>query len=253
MHWTLQNTVWIAGMVLEFAIAVSVLYQRLWQIYPAFVSYILCEVVRSLWLFAIGNGPAHYARYFYTYWITECIVALLGFVVVREIFSKALSAKFGLQRWGTALFWWSLAILILIAALAAVGAKGGEPDKLLAAIFLLKRVESLVRLGLIVALFVFVFVLGIPWADPVIGIAAGFGIYGAGELVAFAIRSSWGRHAKGAFSWTLMGIGLCQEILWLAYFFPWHPSSGKSKEDQPPGAKLELDKLQDAIGIFLER
>lgn len=251
MHWTLQNAVLIAGMIIEMAVAVSLLYQRLWQVYPVFVSYVLCEVVRGWWLFAIGNDPAHYARYFYTYWITECIVALLGFIVVREIFSKALSAQFGLQRWGATLFWWSLAILIVIAVLAAVGAKG-DPDKLLAAILLLKRVESLVRLGLIVALFVFVFALGIPWADPVIGIAAGFGIYGAGELVAYAIRTSWGRGARSAFSWTIMGIGLCQEILWLAYFVPWRRLSTTTAKVLP-GAELEIEKLHDAIEVFLER
>jgi len=253
VHWTLQNTISIAGTIIEFATAVSVLYQRLWQTYPVFLSYLLCEVVRDVWLVAIGNGPAHDARFFYTYWVTECIVAFLGFVVVWEIFSKALSAQFGLQRWGATLFWWSLATLLLIAVLSAMGTKGGDPDKLLAAILLLKRVESLVRLGLIGALFVFVFALGIPWADPVIGIAAGFGIYGAGEWVAYSIRSLWGRSARGAFSWTIMGIGLCQELLWLAYFLPRRQVSGKFDEHSPSGAGLELEKLQDALGIFLER
>lgn len=221
--------------------------------YPVFVSYLLCETARSLLLFAIGTGSAHYARYFYTYWITECVMALLGFVVVREIFSQALPAQFGVQSWGASLFWWSLAILISIAVLSAVGAKGGDPNKLVAAILLLKRVESLVRLGLLVALFGFVFALGIPWADPLIGIAAGFGIYGAGELLAYAIRSSWGRRAGGAFSWTIMGTGLCQELLWLAYFFPRRKPSAELEQHKSPCASLEIEKLQNAVGIFLER
>ena len=253
MHWTLQNILWTFAIALEVAINASVLYQRLWQTYPAFVTYLVCDLVRSISLRVIGNGPSHYAAYFYTYWITECILVLLGFVVVREVFSSALTDQFGLQRWGAALFWWSLAMLLLVAVLSAIGTKGGDPDELLAAILLLKHVESLVRLGLIVALFVFVFALGIPWADRVIGVAAGFGIYGAGELVAYSIPSLWGRSAKGAFSWTIMGVGSFQELLWFAYFFPRRQVSAEFDEHRPPSAGLELEKLQDALGIFLER
>ena len=253
MHWTLQNIVWIAAIALEFVITASVLYRRLWHTYPAFVIYLVGEFLRSISLLAIGNGPTHYAAYFYTYWITECILALQGFVVMREVFSRTLPEQFGLHTWGARLFWWSLAILLAIAVLAGVDANGSDPSRLIAAIIFLKRAESLVRLGLIAALFVFVFVVGIPWTDPVIGIAAGFGIYGAGELVAYAIRSSWGRRARGAFSWTIMGIALCQELLWFAYFFPWRSFSTTVDGDDSQGARLELDKLHDAIEVILER
>lgn len=252
MHWTLQNIVWTFGIALEFVVTASVLHQRLWQTYPAFVTYLAGEIVRSLSLRAIGIGPAHYATYFYTYWITECILVLQGFVVVREVFSKALSDQFGQRTWGARLFWWSLAILIAIGAFVAVDTNGIDPNRLVATIFALKRAESLVRVGLIAALFIFVFILGLRWSHPAIGIAAGMGIYAAGELAEVAVRASLGRFANNAAMWTSMGIGAGQNIFWIAYFAPWRRLSATTA-NVLHGAELEIEKLHSAIEVFLER
>lgn len=168
------------------------------------------------------------------------------------MFSRALSDQFGLHAWGARLFWWSLAILIAIGVFAAVDTNGIDPNRLVATIFALKRAESLVQVGLIAALFIFVFILGLRWSHPAIGIAAGMGIYGAGELAGVAVRASLGRFANNTAMWTSMGIGVGQNILWIAYFAPSRRLSATTA-NVLSGAELEIEKLHSAIEVFLER
>jgi hypothetical protein len=253
MHWTLQNVVWISSFVLEISLASILVFRRLWQTYPVFCTYVLCEVLRTAVLLTIGNGPRHYATYFYAFWISEGVVSIIGFAVVAEIFRNAFSAKLGLQKWGTILFRCSLMGLLVAALLTARSVSIGDADKLLALIFLLKRIESFVRLGIVAALFVFVFVLGLPWTQPIVGIAAGFAIYGAVEVVATGVRAGSGPIANKTHIWTIMIVDLLQKTLWVAYFFPWQRPPSELSATALPDPAVELDKMHHATQVLVKR
>src|SRR5215813_2442106 len=171
MHWTLQGALWAFGAALEWIVAIAMFSRRLHIEYPLFFSYVVMELIRTIMLAWIRP---HHPPYFYAYWSTECVVALFGFLVVEEVFRKAFGTPLGLQGLGAALFRYSLLALIVTAVVVAVVAPGNESDKLIAGILILKRTQSLVRVGLVVCLFFFVFVLGLPWGNYSIGIALGF-------------------------------------------------------------------------------
>ena len=256
MHWTSQDFLWLFTPSFELLIAVRVFQQGLWREYPVFWSYLLAEIFRAALLFGMGSATPHYARYFYAYWITECFVCLLGFFVVAEVFRKAFARRLGLSIWGTRLFRLSLLLLVGVALVVASAAPGNDSSKLIAGILVVKRAESLVRLGLVAALFLFVVVLGVSWANQAIGIAAGFGVYGAVELAAIAIRSHYGREANALWKWAPTAADLGQKLLWAAYFL-----RVKQRSD-PPGpigsskdrsTDKELEKMREAVGVLIER
>jgi len=254
----LQNILWLTSATLGFGIVVAMFWQRSRRDYPVFWSYLLAEALRTLLLFAIGNNSAHYFEYFYTYWITEFLLCLLGFFVVAELFDKAFSKRLGLRQWGRSLFWVTLAFLLLIAVLTAHSANGSDSNKLVAGILLLKKAESLVRLGLIAGLFVFVFVLGLPWSSHTIGIAIGFSAYGALEFAAMTVRWYYGRPANHIAASSLMGAWLLENLIWAGYFFPrrrLNPSSSSAESSlrQDNASCSELEKARRAVQIFLER
>jgi len=252
----LYKATWLVPATLEAAIAGQMFRRGLWKQYPIFWSYLLSDILRTLVLFAIGDGNAHYSTYFYTYWVSECFACLLGFFVVGEVFRSAFSKRLGLREWGRAIFRVSLLGLVGLALLAARAAPGNDSSKLVAAMLVLKRAESLVRLGLVAALLIFVFILGLPWKSPDIGIAAGFAVHGMVELAALAIRSHYGPAANRTFRWSITGAEFCQGFVWAAYLLRKShspPTGGSGPPSHPPDAVSNLASMNEAVGILLER
>lgn len=252
MHWTLQNTLWIISFVVEVVVSAIAIHRRLWRTYPIFLTYLLCEVLWASVLLSIGTSPRHYATYFYVYWIGECVVCLTGFAAIAELFRVTFTEHLALRQWGIVLFRCSLAILLVIGLFVTDTTARGDTNKLVATILLLKRTESFVRLGVVGAFLAFVFTLGMPWAHPAVGIAAGFGIYGAVELVVIAARFRYGRIANSTYSWTIMLASLCQELLWAVYLLRRGPRSTISPGVQSH-PETALEKLEEAVGSVLSR
>ena len=254
MHWTLQGSLWLLGFLLELTLAIVIFRRRLHKKYPLFSTYVVMELLRAIVLAAIGR---HHPPYFYGYWISECLVALFGFAVVAEIFSKAFEKRLGLQKLGAALFRYSLLLLIVTAVLVAVAAPGHDSDKLIAGILVLKRTQSFVRVGLVGCLFVFVFLLGLPWGNYSIGIAIGFALYGAVESATMLARSYYGAAVNDIWIWSIVTVAPCQRLIWLIYFvrrpsFP--PSALAHKEDySSPRVTTEVSKMNEVLESLLER
>lgn len=217
MHWTLQNVVWIFSGLLEVSVWLAMLLRGSWREYRVFWSYLLCEAARTAVLFSIGTDHAHYRAYFYSYWISDLFICVLGFFVIREIFAKAFSGQLGLRHWGDWIFASSLIALLAVACFSAAN-EHGDSNRLLAAILVLKWAESFVRLGVLAALSISVLLLGLPWKHHAIGIAAGFAFYGSVELTMLATRLHLGKQANRWVFWAFMFAGVFEKAIWAWYF-----------------------------------
>jgi len=246
MHWTLQDAIWVWPTFLEAITAGVMVRRKLWRDFPVFWTFLLFEVARTCVLFGIGMGKERYATYFYAFWITEGLASFLGFFVVREIFRKVFPRRLGLQRLGSTVFGVSLLLLIVVALYAASAAPGGDASKLVAGIYVIKRADSILRLGLLVTLFVSIFLFGLPWTDYLFGIALGLALYDAVELAALAIRAHYGRSANSIYSWSRIGANVCQKLIWAGYFFRRRSPSNPRFADALLTA-LELEKMNEAV------
>src|SRR5690349_2041223 len=124
MHWTLQNVVWVFSGLLEVLVAAAMVLRGSWRDYRVFWAYLISAIVRTVVLFSIGTAQAHYRTYFYSYWVSEIFICILGFFVIREIFAKAFPGQLGLKRWGDWIFACSLIGLLAVASFS--GAHGND-------------------------------------------------------------------------------------------------------------------------------
>jgi hypothetical protein len=204
----------------------------------------------------IGNGAAHYRTYYYTFWATEGPSCLLALLVAFELFRKAFDKHLGLRQRGTDIFRISLVVLISIALLSSLLAPGSDSSRIIVGTLILQEVESLVLAGLAVALFAFVFLMGLPWSNYTVGIAAGFAVRGMAELVSWGARVHYGRVANEAFIWSMMAAAFCQTMIWAAYLLPRRSNAAESylgRESELTAVATELDRLNKQVELLLDK
>lgn len=253
MHWTLDGASQLSGFLLELILVIATFRLRLQREFPLFSSYVVLLLVRTTTLFAF---PLHHPPYFYAYWISEGVVAIFGFFVVKEIFWKAFESRLGLRKLGDALFRYSLMALVIASVIVAAMAPGTDADKLSAAILVLKQTQSFVRIGLVVSLFFFVTLLGLSWRDYVIGVAAGFAIHGIAELAALIVGMHYGPSANGFYVWSTVSAGFFQLLFWIGYLMcvPFFRSRAFTRsKDQFSVVSAEVSKISEVVDSFLER
>lgn len=246
---------WLTPTTLEIFTLGAMLWHRTWREFPWFYGYLVSEVIRTAALFSIGNDSRHYATYFYAYWATEAVLSILGFFVIAEIFEHAFSDKLGLERWRRLIFRSALMVLIVAAVLASLISHGSDPSRLMAAVLILKRTESFIRLGLIVALFIFVSILGLPWTSQTIGITFGLALYGVVEIVGIGMRFHYGSGVNQMVSLSVMCAACCQTFIWAVYFGRSRNlvKTNPEQSELIAGGMQGLAVNQEAVKILVER
>jgi hypothetical protein len=76
---------------------------------------------------------------------------------------------------------------------------------------------SIIQMGLLFFLFLFVRVFAIPWRHYLFGITLGFALYGTLESGSFVVRT-WGIASNEIVNWGLRTADFCATIVWVAYF-----------------------------------
>jgi hypothetical protein len=201
--------------------------------YRALSAYFVLHVASYLTLLAVMHGArvaklspvAQYEWYFYAYWCLYIAGAISIFFVILELFKFALEPLPGLKRLGLVAFRW-VACVSCVAALAVVivpGARGTQV--LLGACDQLMRCESIFLLSLLFFLMLSAGRLGLSYRNRVFGIAFGFGIMAASNLVASAFLLNFTNHNIRTTSISIMdtGASLVALTIWSAYFLQREP------------------------------
>jgi len=205
---------WIAHPVLEVVLAAVIWRRKLYRVYPFFFSYLVSEVVLFLVLFA---NQKNYDRYFYLYWFGAGISALFGFKVIHEVFVDVLRPFHALRDFSSMLVRWAGLVVMLIAVLAAMSGAGTGFNRITAGLLSLERSVRVMQCGMILFLLMFSRYLGISRRHRSFGVALGFGIFAAAELLAFGLRVS-GIMNPTALSLAIMASYDVAVIAWLGYF-----------------------------------
>lgn len=247
MHPVLRLVLWLAPTVLETVIVAVMVYRKLRRDYPVFFCYLIYEIARTVFLFTERNNAW---VYFYGYWITEALGWFTALWVFRELFDHAFHPRLGLQTLGRALFRWSIVVLLVSAVLVAFVSPGADRNRLMAGLFVVKRTVTVVQAGLIPFLFIFVFGSGLSWQHYAVGVSLGFGIYGAVELAALAVRMRYGHAVQPLYNWVMMSINNCCVLIWAVYFlFPAKTQAAQSVF----AAEDRLEEWNRALHLLLKR
>ena len=190
--------------------------KRVFEEMPVFFAYSIFQVVRALVLLGVRTWASPSA-YSYSYWLAEGTSAIIGLLVINEIFTKVLCRYDGIRYISKMLFRWAFAILILLAFVAAMSPPSEKTPGLIAAVLSLERSVRIVQCGLLLLLFIFSSALSVSWLHYTFGIALGFGIYAAVEVMLVSTRIQAGASLNTVYILLKPGAYMAAILVWWTY------------------------------------
>lgn len=158
-----------------------------------------------------------YKLYFYTYWSSYALEAILSLVVIYSIFKLAMAPLKGLATLGILVFRWAAAISVAISIGMAIGPHISGNRLLVAVVTQLQQTSSILTLCLLLFVCFAIRPMGLTYTSRIFGVSLGLGIMATVSLV----DSAWLSHNSGLFSVVniMSGLASCLTLfIWSAYF-----------------------------------
>ena len=222
-----EKLVWVLGPSAQFLIAVMMVRSGLKKQFPFFFHYTVYQVVSAGVLFLLYKNPMHY---FYGYWISSALSVLLGFCVLYELFAFIVRPYVGLRDLAMLLFRWATTIIIIMSGVVGVSTHRGAAQEVMAAVVTLERTVRLMQCGMLVFIVLCSQYLGLSWRSFATGIAAGFGIFAATDLLVSSLVPMMPKSFIEAASLWKSSVYQVSVFIWLAY----------SALPQPARQRLEI-------------
>ena len=210
---TLGNVLWLIQPLLKLVILVTMFRRKLHVRYPLFFSYLAYGVLVTALLYAVHES---YRSYFYAYWSTTAVSAMLIMGVVYELFTAMFRKHHALRDFGSMLFRWAVVMVAMLAALLLFSGISPTKNSIVNSIMNLDRSVGVMECGMLLFLVLFSPYLKISWRHQICGIALGFGLHASSRML---LLSQWIHGVFGsanlnllsmfAYDWTLM--------IWLVY------------------------------------
>jgi hypothetical protein len=183
----IDYVLWFGGTLMQIGVLVAMYRRGLHRDYPYFFNYTVLQVLIEPILFVMQKYS--YATYYWSYWVSVALSALISFAVLQEIFHDAFRPYEALRDLSVILFRWSALVVLLVGVMWAITAvHSSQVDTITNGILLVQRSVRLMQCGLVFFLLLFSEYLGISRRHLVFGIALGFGIFASiSMLVAAAI------------------------------------------------------------------
>jgi hypothetical protein len=214
MHLTLVDySLWFGGFLIVLALLITMHKRRMRRTYPYFFFYVLLQVAFGPLLFLLNARS--YRAYYYGYYVTLIVSEVASVLVFWDILRNTLSTRSRLRDLAALMFWSSVALVLATMILINFGR--GHSDRSLQD-WMLSAVSAtrVAQCTLILLLFCFRKYLGISFSSMVYGIALGFGLFAATNmLVAGSIRFAGPSHML--LSEINSTAYLTASLIWLAY------------------------------------
>jgi hypothetical protein len=195
--------------------------RKLHRRFPSMGAYLALHVVSSpvlltlLYLQSQPWGRAFYAVYFFVFYGEYIASAILLFFVSLEVFRSALSSFSGLMKFGVVIFRWAVLASVLVTFSTITYSHRGVliiPD----IAFGLMRSVSILELCVLAFLCLSMNALKLPVRDMAFGIAFGFGVLSANDLVGAALVKLHSSLTE-PFQFVYQGLVLGTIGMWVAY------------------------------------
>jgi hypothetical protein len=161
-----------------------------------------------------------YQTYFYVYWTSYALEAILSLLVIYSIFKLAMAPLKGLQTLGMLVFRWVAAISIAVAIGVALTPHLTGTKFMVAMVTQLQQTSSILTLCLLLFVCFAIRPMGLSYQSRIFGVSFGLGLLAATDLV----RSAWLAHNSDMNSTinVVNGLTICLTLcIWSAYFaFP---------------------------------
>jgi hypothetical protein len=165
---------------------------------------------------ALGEALA-YRLYFYDYWGSYAIEAVLSLLVIYSIFKLAMAPLEGLQRLGMLVFRWVGAISVAVAIGVALAPHSSSTKFIVSMVTQLQQTSSILTLCLLLFVCFAIRPMGLSYRSRIFGVSFGLGFLATTELV----RSAWLTHFQQMNSTIniINGVAICLTLaVWSLYF-----------------------------------
>ena len=182
-----------------------------------------CSLICLPLLYFCGRGiEKHlaYQVYFYVYWTSYALEAILSLLVIYSIFRLAMAPLKGLQTLGMLVFRWVAAISVAVAIGVAVTPHLSGIKFMVAMVTQLQQTSSILTLCLLLFVCFAIRPMGLSYQSRIFGVSLGLGIMATVSLV----NAAWLTHSPNMYSTISLINGLAVGLtllMWSAYFaFP---------------------------------
>jgi len=182
-----------------------------------------CSLICLPLLYFCGRGiEKHlaYQTYFYVYWTSYALEAILSLLVIYSIFRLAMAPLKGLQTLGMLVFRWVAAISVAVAIGVAVTPHLSGIKFMVAMVTQLQQTSSILTLCLLLFVCFAIRPMGLSYQSRIFGVSLGLGIMATVSLV----NAAWLTHSPNMYSTISLINGLAVGLtllMWSAYFaFP---------------------------------
>jgi hypothetical protein len=166
-----------------------------WADYSALGSFLVVRIVSNVILSALNSYAAGhpasrggaYKIYFYSYWFSFAVEAVLALLIVYSVFRLAMAPLKGLQTLGMLVFKWAASISVAVALGSAFAPHMTGTKYLMAAISQLQRTQSILTLCLLLFVCFAIRPMGLSYSSRIFGVSLGLGIMATNDLV----HSAW--------------------------------------------------------------
>ena len=134
--------------------------------------------------------PVAYKLYFYVYWASYALEAILGFFIIYGIYNLAMAPLQGLQRLGMLMFRWAAGIAVAIAVTMAFGPHVTSRDFISRATSQLQETQSVITLCMLLFVCLAIRPMGLSYRSKIFGVSLGLGVIATSDLV----YSAWISH-----------------------------------------------------------
>ncbi|MGH9503108.1 MAG: hypothetical protein ACRD20_09675 [Terriglobales bacterium] len=219
---------WFLPIALQFAIALVMVRRRLIREFPVFFSYTVLVPTRDFVLARLPYGRSLYST---VYWWGDGLAVLLSLGVIFETAWHFVRPYPFLRvilkvLWVTSVPAGAAAFALLIWAGGPRGA-----DLALEWIILGERSARFLQVCLLIVAIALMSRLGLTWRQYSVGIAAGFGVYSALDLVLLELRAPLHVISNAAFVFVRPAAYNLGVAIW-AFYFLW-PQGGKPVDRLP--------------------
>ena len=198
--------------------------RKQWRDYAALGSFLAVRAVSNGTLtclhYAWGHSLSHqavYNLYFYVYWISFAVEAVLALIIVYSVFRLAMAPLKGLQTLGMLVFKWAAGISVAVALGNAFAPHMTGTTYFMAAVSQLQRTQSILTLCLLLFVCFAIRPMGLSYSSRIFGVSLGLGFMATNDLV----QSAW-LAFNPAMTTTynrINGIVICVILAtWTAYF-----------------------------------
>jgi hypothetical protein len=161
-----------------------------------------------------------YQVYFYVYWASYAVEAILSLLVIYSIFKLAMAPLKGLQTLGMLVFRWVAAISVAVAIGVAVTPHLSGIKFMVAMVTQLQQTSSILTLCLLLFVCFAIRPMGLSYNSRIFGVSLGLGVLATVSLV----DAAWLTHSPNMYSTisliNALAVGITL-LMWSAYFaFP---------------------------------